>query len=328
MKRDITYSDIARLAKVSKATVSKVLNNKPGISQATRQRVLKSCQKLGYTPNLIARSLRLKKTHSIGLVIPDLMNQFFSEFSKGVQLHAQERGYTVLLGDSFEDEEKEKLLVETFISRQVDALIVISTVPKPEYINRVSVPLVFADRFVEGAKYFVSSDSFTGGFIGTDYLIKTGRKNIMIISGPQRFYTNKQRVSGCKEALLKHTDKGINFRFLEVENVSVDTGIELGKKILEEGNIPDAIFALSDLLAVGMLKALRKNFSIPDQLSILGFDNIRECEYVSPEISSVHQEKFQMGVEAAKMVIDCVETGDLTPRTEIFPVRLIVRAST
>lgn len=328
MKNRITYSDIAKLAKVSTATVSKVLNNKSGVSQATREAVLDACRKLGYTPNWVARSLRLKKTHSIGLIVPDLMNHFFSEFSKGVQLHAQERGYTVLLGDSFENEENEKLLVETFIKRQVDALVVISTVPNPVYVHHVPIPLVFADRPVEGAKYLVTSDNFRGGFIGTEYLIKAGRRNLLIISGPQRFSTNKQRVSGCKEALLTYADKGVRFRFLEVEAVSVDAGMELGEKIAKEKHPPDAVFALSDLLAVGMLKVLRKKFSIPHDLSLLGFDNIRECEYVTPEISSIHQEKFQMGLEAVKMAIDCVESADLSPRTKIFPIRLIVRAST
>jgi DNA-binding LacI/PurR family transcriptional regulator len=326
MKKEINYDDIAKISGVSKSTVSKVLNNYAGVSKKSKELVLKACEKLDYTPNFLARSLRLNKTNSIGLIVPDLSNQFFSRFCKGVHHEALKNNYTVLIGDSLESYELEKKLVKEFSARKVDGLIIISTNHKNNYSNS-QIPIIFSDRHVEGAKYEITSDNYLGGYKGMEFLVnKKKRKNILILSGPKRFETNIQRLNGCKEFMLNQNFK-INYAIKEIESVDVESAENFAVQNLEFIKKFDAIFALSDLLALGVLKVIRNKMKVPENISILGFDDIKECEYVTPELSSIHQKKRTMGVEAFNMVLSLIN-NNLHKNKIILNVEVVERSST
>ncbi|MCP5454922.1 MAG: LacI family DNA-binding transcriptional regulator [Thermotogae bacterium] len=327
MGKEINYDDIAKISGVSKATVSKVINNYSGVSEKSREKVIDACKKLDYTPNFLARSLRLNKTNSIGLIVPDLSNQFFSRFSKGVHQEALKNNYTVLIGDSLESSDIEKKLVKEFSARKVDGLIIISTNQNNNYPNS-QIPIVFSDRHVEGAKNEIFSNNFLGGYKGMDFLVnRKKRERILILSGPKRFQTNQQRLSGCVEFILNH-NPGVNYEIREIETVDVENAELYAIKNFQFIKSFDAIFALSDLLALGVMKVIRNKVKIPEDISVLGYDDIKECEYVTPELSSIHQKKKTMGIEAFNMILSLINEEKLSNDKIVLSVDVIERSST
>jgi len=337
MKKDVTITEIAKMAHVAKSTVSKVLNDRKGIAEKTRKKVLDVAGKLDYHPSLIAQSLKNRKTKAIGLVLPNIINPFFPNVLKGVEDAAIENGYVVVFCDSDNRRDKESLYFHMFESRWVDGIIfsVISGDREEEtYIKTIhekGTPVVLIDREIEG--YFtnvVMIDNKRAAFDATTYLLELGHKKIGHIAGPQNIRTFVKRLEGYKEALTKY---GIDFDpelVVEEKDSSVESGGRAVRKLFKKGKVTfTAIFASNDLMAIGCIRELQKiGLRVPQDTSIVGFDNNPLAALVTPSLTTVAQPAYQMGAEAINLLIKDIEKRDALETKIILPTKLVVREST
>lgn len=331
----IRYSEIAKLAGVSKSTVSRVFNHPNKVSENTKKVVYDVVNRLNFRPNMIARSLRVDKTNTIGIIIPDITNSFFSELVKGVQTEGHKNSYTVLIGNSFENVEMENETVYSFLSRKVDGLIIVTTSSYPSYLKDLFVPTIFVDRLINNITFpQITSNNKKGGYLGMKHLLfEKNRKKILIVHGPLKFSNIPRRLEGCKQAFeeynrLNSADREIaKMETLELSTVSVRAGEYAGDHILKNFTDFDAIFALSDLIAIGILKKIKRYRKIGKEISILGYDDIKEDKYVEPELSSVKQEKSAMGKRAFNLFMSVLKGEKLGNSNIILPVEVMKRRS-
>ncbi len=321
-----TISDIARIAGVSKATVSRVINNnEKGVGKETRERILAIIKENNYRPNALARSVATSKSMTIGIVIPDISNPFFPKLVRGITDYVSSLGYAALLCNSDSNSELEKQYVCMFEEKRVDGLIL--AIENKDIAKYINIPCVYIDRIASGNKQAsVSINNFNGGAIVGDHLIKTGAKNIAFIGGERKLINSAQRLAGFKDALSSHSyelpDEAIFFG-----NFSIDTGYEYTKKLIASGTEFDAIFAACDLIAVGALKALKESkLSIPSDVQVVGFDDIMIAELLG--ITTIVQPVYEMATEAARMLIDIIEEKTSTTKHITIEPTLIVRDTT
>lgn len=328
----VRYDEIAKLAGVSKSTVSRVFNHPEKVSEATKQIVYDVVNKLNFHPNVVARSLRLKKTNTIGMIIPDITNSFFSELVKGVQINAYKNNYTVFIGNSLENDDMENEIIQGFLSRKVDGLIIVTTSTFPKYLNELNVPTIFVDRIISDDSFpQITSDNEKGGYIGLKYLISKRRKNILVVHGPLKFTNIPKRLEGCKKACEEYNrlnpHENVTMDTYELSKVSISAGEYVGTLILRNIDKYDAIFALSDLLALGILKKIKKYIKIGHEISLLGYDDIKEDRFVDPELSTIRQDKFGMGKIAFDFVFSMVKGEKLIKNKIFLPVKVVERMS-
>jgi LacI family transcriptional regulator len=336
----VTLKDIAQKSGLSVSIVSRVLNRKSRtyrISAETERRVLKTARELNYRPNQLARGLRLKKTHTVGLVAPDLSNPFFAAIIKSAQKVAHQLGYTLVVCDTDEDLQLEIEHVNMLHSKGVDGLIVLPVGQRSshfDFLLKQSVPLVIVDRvFDQLATNTVVIDNRTGAREAVDHLIMHGHRRIAIIQGLPGTYTSQGRVQGYRDAFAAHrlaVDEslivGKDFR---KQNGYVETKLLLGRR-----DRPTAIFAAGDLITLGALDAIsEEGLEIPRELSIVAFDDVESAEFFRCPITVIAQPKEMIGEVAAKLLIDQIRNParhetrqivlkpDLVIRESVAPVR-------
>jgi len=334
-KKPLTINDIAKEAGVAKSTVSKVLNEQGGVSQKTREKVLKAIKRLNYHPSMIARSLKSRKTKAVGLILPNIINPFFPTILKGVEDTAIENGYVVVFCDSDDRKEKESLYFQIFENRWVDGIIfsgITGDEEEERYIRAIhekGTPVVLIDREIEG--YFtnvVMIDNKRAGFDATTHLLELGHKKIGHIAGPQNIKIFAKRLEGYKEALVKY---GIDFnpQMVEEGDLSIESGSRAVRKLLKKKVTFTAIFASNDLMAIGCMKELQKNgLRVPQDVSIVGFDNIPLTSLVTPSLTTMAQPAYEMGAEAMNLLIKSIERKGALKSKIILPTELVVREST
>ncbi|WP_130805835.1 LacI family DNA-binding transcriptional regulator [Senegalia massiliensis] len=327
----MTIKRIAELANVSTATVSKVINGKDKyISEATKSKILKIVEEEGYVPNGIAKSLKIKKTKTIGIIIPDVMNLFFSELARGVEDAAEKRGYTVILCNSDNKESKEEKYINILQEKMVDGIII--TAPENrtrQSIKNQDIPLVLVDRDIEtqidqkiGR---ITVDNRDGAYKATKYLIESGCRDIGMISSNYKNKPSSDRIKGYEKALYE-SNININQNKIFLENYTIESGYNGAKKILKETEV-DGIFCGNDLIAIGAIKALKeKNIRIPEQVKIIGFDDIQISQYMDPPLTTIRQPIYQMGEEAVKMLISLIKNKGKNLE-KILQTKLIQRGS-
>lgn len=341
----VTSKDVARLAGVSRTTVSLVLNNIPNsrIPEETRRKVLKAAQELNYQPNVLAQSLKTKRSKIIGLVIPSITNPFFPSIAQGVEDVANAHGYNIFLCNSFRDPEKEKGYIRALASKQVDGIIFTSITYNVDYIRELrnqGVAIVAFDRRINDNDVdSVLFDNFKGGEMAAEYLLGMGHKNIAFLSGPTNISSRSDRLEGYKNALKK---AGIDINplyiflddFMEEEgrdtNYEVEAGYRMALRVLEDHPEVTAIFAVNDMTAIGVLKAIReKRLKVPTDISLIGFDNIILADLIDPPLTTIKQPKYKMGKAAAELLISRLEGLSVTgpKHTLLFPPELVVRES-
>jgi LacI family transcriptional regulator len=329
-----TSADVARLAGVSRATVSYVVNNGPRpVSELTRARVLAAIEKIGYHPNALARNLRIQQTSTLGLIVPDTHNSYFSEVARGIESVAFEKGYTVFLCHSGSDLQREMQYVNMLQSQQVAGVIWIpGTADFSPYhkLTDFGIPTVVIDRLIPGEQALaVLADNFQGGVLATDHLIALGHTRIGFIRRHVDMSHSKGRFEGYKSALRDH---GINID----ENLVVKGGfmLEDGQKAVQEllkvDPPPTAIFAYNDIMAIGGLRAANiLGFKVPNDLSIIGFDNIAISAFTCPALTTIHMPKYEMGQQGAHLLIALIENPEKSKENMLpLGVGLIVREST
>lgn len=329
-----TIKDIARMAEVSTATVSKIVNHKDkNISDATRQRVLALIEEYNYVPNRVASSMVTKKTHSIGLVIPDIANPFFPEIARGVEDIANKHGYHVILCNTDNDLKKEVGYIAMLQEKMVDGIILTASSMRTGDsldLSRIHVPVITVDRDIEESKIKgkIIVDNASGAYEAVKYMLNKGYKRILHLAGPSTSGPSRERYRGYLKA---HEEMGVKVTdklFIEGFYTS-EWGYEGIRDILEGEITFDAVFCGNDLIALGAMKALKETgHKIPDDIGIVGFDDIYMTTMIEPRLTTVHQPNYQMGYKAAQMLIDFIEEKTVDKKEEILKTELIIREST
>lgn len=313
MSHKTTIADIARELNTSAATVSRALSNHPRISNETKKSVHFTAIKLNYKRNKVASSLRLGKTHLIGVIIPSAEINFFGSVVHGIESIANLNGYSVLLYQSNESGEYEEKGIETFLSARVDGILVSLAKGTVDYshfeqIKKRKVPVVLFDRSNDGLGIdSVEIDDYKGAYMATQHLISKGYKKIAHIAGPVHLKNFAERIRGYKAALLDN-HLPIDDSYIYHGNVSIESGREGVRHFLLIPEPPDAIFATEDFTALGVMKELKeRGIKIPQEFGIIGFANEQFGEHITPTLSSVDQQTIQMGKSALSLLIDLIE---------------------
>jgi LacI family transcriptional regulator len=324
--------DVAERAGVSVTTVSHVINATRPVSDELRERVLAAMEELNYRPNRLARSLRLRQTHTIGIIVPDSANPFFAEVARGVEDTSFEQGYNVILCNSDDDLNKELLYTNVLAEKQVDGILFVAAGASAEQIQAMQlrrIPLVVVDREVPGvAVDSVLTDNARGGWLATRHLLELGHRRIGCIAGSSDVTPSAERITGYRRA-LSEAGISVDEALIVKGNFRYESGYQAAKQLLTAGDFPSAIFACNDLMAVGaMSAALELEFQIPANLSVVGFDDVRLASFTNPPLSTIAQPKYEIGVLAMKMLLERMRDYEMPPRRLMLDAHLIVRRST
>ncbi len=313
----VTIKHLAEKLNVTTATVSRALNDHPRISDATKKVVVALADKMNYRRNRIASSLRSGKTHTIGVIIPSAEINFFGSVVHGIESLANEKGYNILLYQSNESSDYEKKAIETFSDVQVDGVLASlakDTKDISHYLElkKKGIPLVFFDRSKDMVNIpSVTVDDYKGGFLATEHLLQQGYRRVAHISGQQHLKVFRDRLNGYKSA-LHAAEIEVEESLIYDGNVSIQAGRDAVEYYFTMKTPPDAIFAVEDFTALGVIKAAKeKNIRIPDQLGIIGFANESFDEHITPSLSSIDQQTVLMGKEAFKLLLDQIYEKDL-----------------
>lgn len=325
---ELTIKEIAKLAGVSTATVSKVLNGKDqNISSTTRDRVLKVVDEEGYIPNSIARSLKMKETKTLGLIVPDVVNQFFSELARGVEDAAKKEGYTVFLCNTDNDSSKEQDYIRVLEEKMVDGIILAPS-ERTDKINlnkKTNVVIIDRDINIKNKAGKIGIDNELASYKATTYLIDKGCKKIGFISSGSKNITMAERLNGYKKALLE-ADLDINESMIYLENYDVSTGYKGTYEILKNNKI-DAICCGNDFIAIGAMKAIKENgYRVPEDIKIIGIDDIEMAKYMDPALTTVKQPIYIMGENAVQMLLNLIKK-EKTELIKILDTEIIERSS-
>jgi len=331
-----TITDVARTANVTASTVSRALNNHPAISEATKKRVHRAAKKLKYQPNKIASSLRLGKSHIIGVIIPSAEINFFGSVVHGIEKVASAHNYNVLLYQSSEQYEFEKKGVETFLRARVDGVLASiskQTINLEHYadVRRRNIPLVLFDRANDALDApCVVIDDYKGAYTATKHLIEQGCKHIAHIGGPQHVAIFKERLRGYTNA-LKDAGRPVEKRKVVLGKISIASGHACMQKLLAAQPDVDGVFAVEDFTALGAFQAIKAaGKHMPEDIALIGFANEAFGSYVTPALSTIDQQTIKMGEEAAKLFFRLSSTQNFytgAPEKIVLEPKLICRAS-
>jgi LacI family transcriptional regulator len=327
----VTIKDIAKEANVSVTTVSRVLNNKPDVGDDTRAKILKIIDEMNYNPNSVARGLVMQKTHTIGLIIPDISNPFFPQIVRAVEDKAQELGYSVILFNTDNHLERERKAVELFKSKQLDGLIVSLSLGNEKILKDLKAanfPVVQIDRSVLDHLYpLISIDNKKSAYQMVEYMIKKGYKKIAHITGDLNTTTARDRLAGYKKALKDYEIK-INKDYIVEGEYTQNSAYQAMKSLLSLENRPKAIFAANDLSAAGIYKALfEAGLKIPEDIAVAGHDDINLASLLKPELTTMRQPKYEMGERAVTILLKMINKQDFEIKDQILTTNLIIRES-
>lgn len=310
--------DVARLAQVSKATVSAVLNDRPGVSAQTRQRVMEVVKKINYRPNPVARSLSLRTTKSIGLVIKEIDNPYFAKVMKGVFDVCSQRGYTVLLGSSEESPETELQSVETLTEQRVDGLIISPLQASSNDLHYLAsliarrFPLVTLGEVKNYTTNVVDIDNVAASYEAVCYLIKRGHGKIAYFSGPAISAYSQDRLEGYRQAHLDHS-LPLHKELVYNCGAYVENGLALGKQVFSGEDRPTAVFCFNDLVAIGVIDSvLALGLRVPDDVAVIGFDDIDFARFTRIPLTTVHVPVHEIGARAAELLIRQLDGNNTT----------------
>jgi LacI family transcriptional regulator len=324
-RHSVTIRDVAAKAGVSVATISRVLNNKGPVHPDTGRRVLATAKALRYVPHAGARSLSMRRHHTIGLLLPDLHGEFFSEVIRGIDCAARLRGYHLLVS-GFHSDPTEMSAMFDAVRGRVDGLIVMSPDRGvgPAGGNSPSVPLVSLNSNV-GDGSSITIDNSGGATAMVGHLASLGRRRIGFIRGPQRNADAAERLRGYRTAM-----RSLGVPTLEMAgDFTEEGGYAAAREILSQRTLPDAIFAANDAMAIGALRALREaSVSVPAEVALAGFDDIPIARYVTPALTTVSVAIAELGRRAFELLLAAIEDDRASPNHhEKLPTRLVIRES-
>jgi LacI family transcriptional regulator len=331
----IRLKDIARDLDVSVITVSKALRGNTDISETTRQRVLARMKELDYQPNMTARGLATGRSYIVGLIVPDLLNPFFTELAKCLGGALRNQSYGLILSSSDDNPEVEKSEVRMMLARGVDALLIASCQEMLEgfmNVHNQGTPFVLVDRaFPHLRANFVGTDDFCGGKLAAEHLIQVGRRRLAYIGSPD-LSPAADRFRGFRSA-LRDNDIELREDFMLssaiVEASSDNAGYEMMRTLLKRKSRPNGVFCHNDVVAIGAMKAtLDAGLSIPGDIAFVGFDNVKYSKYLQIPLTSVDQSTQQLGETTAQLALDLVAKKLDKPKKILLAPTLVVREST
>jgi LacI family transcriptional regulator len=336
IKKRPTIKDIAKIAVVSPTAVSMALNDRPRIGQETRKRILRIAKELNYQPNFVARSLVIKRSHTIGLIITTIMNPFYPELAKGIEDKALELGYNIILCSTNYDLKLEKYYIDMLRSKGVDGIIFSSVEindPNIKPLIEDHFPFILVNRrihnrFIAKKIDYIVLDNFLGGYLAMEHLLKLGHHRIGIIAGALNISTAVEKTEGVKKSLKDYGIK-LDPNLMRECNFSKELAYHATKKFLSMETPPTAIFAQNDYMSLGVREALLDSgLKIPENMALVGFDDIASTALRGVEITTVSQKKYEMGALAVRILIDKIKNGTPAGVNQIIlEPELIIRNS-
>jgi LacI family repressor for deo operon, udp, cdd, tsx, nupC, and nupG len=326
----VRIADVAKLANVSTATVSRVISNSGTVKKETKEKILEAIKKLNYQPNMLARQLRRLETNTILVVVPDITNPFFSNVLRGIEYVAIKSGYQVILGDAQNSVEREKSYFTIVRQKKADGIILLTARANKQMLEELANehPVVLACEYIEGSKIpTVSIDNISSARKVTEYLIRLNHKRIGHITGPLNIVVGRDRLKGFQQAMSQY-GLDVESRFVQEGDFTFESGFNLMKKFLAVDHPPTAIFAANDEMAIGAIKAAKTSgLRIPEDLSVIGFDDIKFASIVEPALTTVAQPTFNMGKKAMELLINLISNNEIEKDQYILDDELILRDS-
>lgn len=328
-----TMRDVAKRARVSIATVSAVINESAYVTPELKQRVLDAIEELNYKPNVLAKFLRFHKTSTIGVIIRDVQNPFYPAVIKGIEDTAWSLDHIVCLCNSEGHSERELSFLKSLLQRKVDGVLLatasLNDNPAIEVLEQENIPYVIINRHpgTTANNNYVGIDNKQAARLATEHLVALGRKKIAVIRGPEDYSTSQERTAGYVEVMRKH-DYPIPPGFMPRGDYGVDGGYQAVTGLLKLPDRPDAIFCANDLMAFGVTEKLfEEGIRVPQDISIVGCDNIYFSKYLRTPLTTVDYPKYEMGRIAVEMLLDVIEEKVREKRQVILSPQLIIRDS-
>lgn len=313
----VTFDEIARMAGVSKATVSRVVNNVPeGVGKATRERVKALLKSLNYDIDVSENARGTVRSHSIGLILPDITNPFFADLAREISRTAMDHNYSVLLGDTGFSVDVESKFLNTFVAKKVDGVILVSAgaecTTEHQMLAKYGIPCVLVDRDLPDMKRaaLVASDNMQASYSCCELLIRNGSREIAYITGSLKVSTSLERLEGYKKALLEHSIPYLP-DLVRKGNYTTESGYNAVLELERMGIKYSAILAANDMMALGAMRALKElAYRVPEDIEVIGFDNIVFAQYFDPPLTTIQQPTAEMGCKAVNLMIQAIE-GEL-----------------
>lgn len=317
--------EVAKLANVSPSTVSRVINGTANVDEEKKRRVLKAIDESGFTPNEVARSLFKKSSKTIGVIVPSITNPFFTEMSSAIEKTANEYGYRMTICNTSGNVEKEKNAISMLTSMNVDGIVITTSNQElKKNLENCETPIVAIDRVISKntAGGYIHCDNYEGGRIAAQHLIQNGCKSIVCVRGLESISSARERYQGYLDVC---TEQGIREQSIRCD-YSFTEGLTMTEKLLEEFPDVDGIIACNDMVAISIYKVLcRRGIRVPEDIQLVGYDNISLAHLMTPELTTVAQPIEKMGVKAVKMLIRKETKGY---KEYIFSPELIIRETT
>lgn len=332
MRVTVTIYDVAREAGVSMATVSRVVNNNPNVKPQTRKKVFEAIERLGYRPNAVARGLASKKTTTVGVVIPDISNAIFAEVARGIEDIANMYHYNIILCNADKKKEKEIRVVNTLLEKQVDGLLFMGGTVTEEHLQAFrtsTVPIVLcATTSTDEGIPSVDIDHETAAFDAVNLLIRSGHRNIGMISGTlQDPALGYMRYQGYKKA-LEQAGLPLREELVRVGNYRYESGLEVTKYFLGLSDRPTAIFAATDEMAIGAIHTIQDSgLRVPEDISVVSVDNIRMASMVRPQLTTVAQPMYDIGAVSMRLLTKLMNKEQVNQVKVVLPHESIQRKS-
>ena len=326
-----TIKDVAKMAGVSTTTVSHVINKTRFVAEETEKLVLQAIKDLKYSPSAVARSLKVNTTKSIGMIVTTSEAPYFAEIIHAVEEHCYRQGYSLFLCNTQNNAEKIRNHLDMLAQKRVDGILVMCSEYLPDSLNILTnfetIPMVVMDWGPNVDTDIIQDNSFNGGYLATQHLIENGHKQIGIIAGELTKTTAKTRYEGFVHA-MQEAGLTINPNWVMEGFFEPEDGYECMNKILRQDTLPTAVFCCNDVMALGAISAIgEKGLRVPDDISIIGYDNIHASRFYAPPLTTIHQSKSRLGVQAVNLLFERINHKSEQRETiEIHP-ELVVRKS-
>ena len=333
MKTSISIKEISKQAGVSIATVSRVINKKGRYSRETEERVMRIIAENHYEPNLVARGLRVQKMKNVGIIVPDITNEFFVQLVSHIEKHLFAEGYETFLCNTNEDAELERMRTQMLTMQNASGLIFLSGGTTDMSHLDSKIPMVFIDRVPQQLHendYIISSDNVHGGYLATAELLEQGCKKILAVSSREHISVYAERFEGYVQALKAHGGKAADVHALYLDGLHYQDAYDAMNRMLDHGEFDfDGVFAEADWLALGCYKALVEHgYRVPEQVKIAGFDDISITAFNAVPITTVRQQVDVIGRLAAEYLLRSIQGEDVPEKVVRVPVFLVPREST
>ncbi|EKF9636860.1 substrate-binding domain-containing protein [Vibrio cholerae] len=327
-----TMKDIARLAGVSTSTVSHVINKSRFVSDEIAERVNNAAQQLNYAPSALARSLKMNRTKTIGMLVTTSTNPFFGEVVKGVERSCYHQGYNLILCNTEGDNQRMKASINTLLQKRVDGLLLMCSTLEGERLDVFDrypdIPIVVMDWGpILFASDKIQDNSLQGGYMAAKHLIECGHKEIGCITGPLIRHQAQMRYEGYKRALAE-AGIAINPDWIVESDFECEGGYQAFEKLYERGKLPSALFVSNDMMAMGVIQAAsQRGLRVPDDLSLIGYDDVHIAKFMTPALTTIHQPKYRLGKAAIDTLLYRLENPDTTAQVVQLEPTLVVRSS-